>query len=353
MMRGMRLAALGLAVIVLSLPATATPRSSAPAPAARPGGLSAQPSMRPWRYGGANPDGWWCRPRACRQVANGTTFVDRELPLIAGLGAGILRLEFPWPLLEPRRGVFDWRRSDYIVRQASRHRIAVQPVLVYSPSWAADGASSPPRAGDFSRFVRRFATRYRHNIDYYELWNEPDIARYWEGTQAEYVGRVLVPGYRAVKAADPRAKVLLGGPTTADVGWLHGIYRHGGGRSFDVLTYHDYTGDPAALVRNAFAAEGVLEAHGQGWKPIWLGEYGVQEPYTADVHQQRLFRAALTEEMPLARALWYTLRDDFPMTCCPPAPVKSEYFGVMTDAYVRKQGYGLMRQLLVARRSRR
>jgi hypothetical protein len=352
MMRGMRLAALGLVVMVLSLPATASPRSSSPGPTVRAGGISGQPSMRPWRYGGASPDGWWCKPRACRKVADGTAFVDREMPLIARLGVGTLRLEFPWPLLEPQRGVFDWRRSDYIVRKASRYRIAVQPVLVYSPSWAARTASSPPAARDFSRFARVFAARYRSRIDYYELWNEPNLTRYWDGTQAEYVKNVLMPGYRAIKAADPRAKVLLGGPNIPDVGWLHGIYTHGGGRSFDILTYHDYSGDPAALVRHAFAVQGVLNARHQRRKPIWLGEYGIQEPHTADVLQQRLIRTALTEEMPLAMVQWYTLRDDFPMRCCPPAPVKSEFYGVMTDTYVRKQGYGLMRQLLVRSRRR-
>lgn len=351
MIRGMRLVALGLGVIVLSLPATATPRSFTSEVAARPGGISAQPSMRPWRYVGANPDGWWCRYPACRQVANGTTFVDRELPLIRRLGAGLLRLEFPWPLIEPQRGVFDWRRSDYIVRQVDRQGLALLPVLVYSPPWAATGASRPPRAGDFGRFAKRFAARYGRSIDYYELWNEPDIARYWEGTQAEYVSRVLVPGYRAIKAPDPQAKIVLGGPAKADAGWLHGIYNHGGGRFFDVMSYHDYTGDPAALARNAFTVESVLEAHGQGSKPIWLAEYGREEASTADVHHQWLFRTALTEKLPLARAVWYTLRDDFPMTCCPPAPIKAEFFGLMTDTYARKQGYDVMRQLLVARRS--
>jgi hypothetical protein len=307
--------------------------------------------MRPWRYAGANPDGWWCR-HACRDVRNGTVFVDRELPLIARLGVKMLRLEFPWPLLEPRRGVFDWRRSDYIVRKASRYRVKVQPVLVYSPAWAARGASRPPQARDFARFARKFAARYRRSIDDYELWNEPNAVRYWDGTQAEYVKKVLVPGYRAVKAGDPRARVVLGGPTTADVGWLAGVYSHGGGHSFDVLSYHDYTGDPAELVRHAFVVKDVLKAHRQGWKPIWLGEYGIQEPPIADVNQQKLIRTALTEDAPLAAAYWYSLRDDFPMTCCPPARVKSEFYGIMTDAYAPKRGYELMRELLTARKVR-
>jgi glycosyl hydrolase family 42 (putative beta-galactosidase) len=343
----------GVAAIVLSALATsASPPAAGRAVALPPaGGINAEPSMRPWRYAGANPDGWWCRPPNCRGVRNGTAFVERELPLVARLGVETLRLEFPWPLLEPRRGAFDWRRADYILRKASSAGIEVQPVLVYSPAWAAQSASSPPRATDFSRFVRRFARRYRRSIDYYELWNEPNSARYWEGSQPSYVMNVLVPGYRAVKTVDPRAKVLLGGPTSADIGWLHGIYSNGGGRFFDVLAYHDYTGDPTELTPHAVAVQGVLEAHGQRHKPIWLGEYGIQEPQLADVHQQRLMLAALTESTPLAVAQWYSLRDDFPSTCCPPARVKSEFYGLMTHDYVPKRGYELMRELLAERRT--
>ena len=46
--------------------------------AIRPGGINVEPSMSPWRYVGANPDGWWCRPGGCNGVASGTAFVDRE-----------------------------------------------------------------------------------------------------------------------------------------------------------------------------------------------------------------------------------------------------------------------------------
>jgi hypothetical protein len=273
-------------------------------------------------------------------------FVDRELPRIAALGVKSLRLEFPWPLIQPRRHVFDWRRSDYIVRQARRFRLALHPVLVYSPAWAAPSAVSPPGARDFSAFATRFARRYRRSINHYELWNEPNLSRYWTGTPAQYVKRVLIPGSRAVKAADRGAKVLLGGPNTADIGWLRGVYDIGGGRFFDVLTYHDYSGDPDELTRNAFAVRDFLAAQREARKPIWLTEYGIQEPHVEDVLQQRLMRTALTAELPLAAAEWYTLRDDFPMTCCPPAPLKSEYYGLMTADYVPKQGYELMRRLL-------
>lgn len=353
-MKGTRVHSLvlaALAAIAVSATASAgpSPRPQGGSSAAvRPGGVSGQPSMRPWRYHGANPDGWWCRRGACNGVRDGTVLVDREVPLVAALGVAVLRLEFPWPLLEPRRGRYDWRRSDYIVRSARRHRVRLQPVLVYTPGWAGPSRTGPPAARDFARFVHAFASRYGRSIDHYELWNEPDLPRYWDGPQSEYVRRVLVPGYAAVKRGDRGAKVIVG-PSSSDPAWLDGLYRHGGGRSFDIVAYHDYSGDRHAL-DGSLAVQGVLAAHGQARKPIWLGEYGVQEPGLQDVHHQALIRLVLTEAAPIAMAVWYTLRDDHAMTCCPPKAVVSETYGLVTDAYDKKGSYDVIRTLLAGRR---
>jgi hypothetical protein len=91
----------------------------------------------------------------------------------------------------------------------------------------------------------------------------------------------------------------------------------------------------------------VLRAHGQARKPIWLGEYGIQEAETTDVHQQALLRLVLTAKAPIALASWYSLRDDNVMSCCPPATIKEETYGLMTSGYQTKAGYQTMRQLLV------
>ena len=172
--------------------------------------------LQVYGYVGANPDGWWCTPGKCNGVADGTVYVRRELPLMAALGAQAVRVEFPWALIQPRPNRFDWKRTDAIVRTARRAHLALQPVLVYSPSWAAPTASSPPSAAAFSRFARALARRYRGRIRTYELWNEPDLQRYWDGNVKQYVQRILIPGHRAIRSADRSARVLLGGPSKAD-----------------------------------------------------------------------------------------------------------------------------------------
>lgn len=343
--------ALALVLLALAALAAIAPQrdGAAAEPAAlRPGGVNAQPSMRPWRYAGANPDGWFCPRRACNGVANGTAFVDRELPLIAGLGARTVRVEFPWALLEPRRGRYAWGRADYIVRAARRLGLEVQPVLVYSPGWAAPGRSAPPRARDWRGFVSAFARRYRSSIRHVELWNEPDLPRYWRATQGEYVRTILVPGYRAVKSASPRMQVIVGGPSRPDLAWIEALYRLGGGASFDVMAFHDYSAD-RRILEAARAVRALLAAHGQPRKPIWLGEYSVEEAGLDDRNQTALVWTVLTAPAPLAMAQWYTLRDGFTMTCCPPARLGASHFGLVTSGYAKKRAYETMRQLLRAR----
>jgi len=94
----------------------------------------------------------------------------------------------------------------------------------------------------------------------------------------------------------------------------------------------------------------IRRGHGQGGKPIWLGEFGIQEADLNDPNQQALLRGVLTAEAPIAMAQWYSLRDDFPMTCCPAQKIKHEFYGLTTHDYVKKQGYETMRGLLTRRR---
>jgi hypothetical protein len=320
--------------------------AAAPAPkAVRAGGINVEPGMRPWRWTGANPDGWWCRPPNCNGVPNGTAFVDKELSLAAALRVANVRVEFPWPLIEPERGRFDWRRADYIVHAALRRRVRLQPVLIYTPAWAAPQPNDAPAARDFAAYVRAVVRRYRMTIRDWELWDEPDLSRYWAGDQAAYVQRVLVPGARAARSASKRVRVILAASQQPDPDWLRGIYRLGGGASFDIVSYHDYSADRRVL-EHASLLRDVLREQGQTRKPLWLGEYGVQESGLADVRQAALIQAVMTQPAPIALAQWYSLRDDYNMTCCPPRAVLFEPFGIVTHSGRRKQAFETMRSLL-------
>jgi hypothetical protein len=177
------------------------------------------------------------------------------------------------------------------------------------------------------------------------MWNEPDLSSYFNGSEAQYVSQVLVPGFQAVRGADPGARVILGGPSYANTGWLNGIYSLGGGQAFDIMAFHDY-GSGSQVISDAGLVAGVLQQHGQGNKPVWLGEYGVQENTVQDPGQQALLTAVVTGSSPLAQVQWYNLRDDFSMTS-PTTIYKSAHWGlVLSDDVSLKQGYGTLQQLI-------
>lgn len=311
-------------------------------------GINVEPGMRPWRYTGPNPDGWWCVAPNCYQNTDPLATINAELALARQLGVAVVRVEFPWPLIEPQRGVFDWSRADAIVLAAGSHNVQLQPILVYTPAWSDSGGMTlAPASGDYAAFVAAIVGRYHASIHYWELWNEPDGSHYWNSGEQAYVSSVLVPGYKAAKSADPAAQVILGGPASADAKWLNGVFDLGGGASFDIMAFHDYGGGTSELT-DANAVEAILSAHGQASKPIWLGEYGVQENSIADTGQQYLLRTVLTAtNTPIAMAEWYNLRDDYSMTCCPAQVAVTGYWGLVRhDDATKKDAFATLQQLI-------
>lgn len=104
-----------------------------------------------------------------------------------------------------------------------------RPDGLYDPVFT-DG-SDVPGAGKtinpdnaWARFVFATVSRYKPGgelaanqgwaagagVRVWEIWNEPDLAFFWDGTTQEYA-RLLKVAYMAAKQADPQARVMIGG----------------------------------------------------------------------------------------------------------------------------------------------
>lgn len=87
------------------------------------------------------------------------------------------------------------------------------------------GNITPPRdPAEWAGLVRCLATHWveRYGMDevrrwYFEVWNEPNLADFWAGTQADYF-RLYAHTARALKEVD--AGLQVGGPATAKEAWL-------------------------------------------------------------------------------------------------------------------------------------
>lgn len=159
------------------------------------------------------------------------------------------------------------------LRNAAEAGLKVVLIVRGSPRWAvapyeADCAPINEQSyDDFARFLAAAVERYSKppfNVEYWELGNEPDTYIFpqnavfgcW-GVQSdpyyggEAYGRMLRAVVPAMKAANPRIKVLNGGlllfrpydssdPKSNAGRFFEGVLRAGGGEALDIVSFHSY-----------------------------------------------------------------------------------------------------------------
>ena len=123
-----------------------------------------------------------------------------------------------WFAAEPTQGKYDWAVLDQVIDGATSRGLSVLAVLAYTPGWASqanvDGKETlndVPKVGTYASFVTAAVTHFAGRVTHYELWNEPNLGQFFEGTPADYTARVLVPGADAVHAACAGCKVVAPG----------------------------------------------------------------------------------------------------------------------------------------------
>lgn len=226
---------------------------------------------------------------------------QRALAMIEAAGLRWVRQSFPWAEIEPQPGHYRWQLWDEVVSAVQAHDLKIIAVLDTAPSWArheqkSENPYTPPReTADYGRFVRAFAGRYGQQIDYYQVWDEPNVSAHWgDGyVDAAAYTALLREGYAQIKAADPIAYVLTAGlaPTTEEgplnlneVAFLRGLYAAGGRDYFDILAakpYGFWSGpddrrqDVTVLNFSRLALlRQVMVDEGDGEKAVWAVEFG-------------------------------------------------------------------------------
>lgn len=243
-------------------------------------------------------------------------------------------------------------------QKARAHGLAVELVVT-------GGAGTMATPAAYARAISALATRLKGSVAGYEIWNEPDGPEFWkDGPQpADYVA-LLKPAYAAVKAADPKAKVIVGGLVANDFDFLGRLYDFGAKGSFDAVAVHTdtacnttvptfYYREPTGRIgRYAFTGyrevHRTMVAHGDS-KPIWMSELGwsttdarcpvADKPAGVSPEQQAEFLAkaygCLADDPYVEQGLWFNLHD---INSSPMAPFSQQY-GLVSDAFKRKPAF--------------
>ena len=276
-----------------------------------------------------------------RLPGSGRTSSSLEQQYQNGLATGATWNRWPlyWFNIEQSPGVFNWAAQDATVLADVAHGLRLDAILLGTPGFyttndTARASRAPrPRAGQLSLDAAERATplglyapvfadgtddfapgkapnpankwavfttaavnRYKPGgvlaqangwpagvgVTHWEMWNEPDLAIFWDASVEDYA-RLLKVGYLATKAADPHATVLFAGLAN-DYRKLD-YYRQvltilaadpaatGHGFYHDILATHSYFHAWKSWY-HVFRARGAMRDFGFE-KPIWLNETGV------------------------------------------------------------------------------
>lgn len=178
-----------------------------------------------------------------------------QLTAVREMGASYIVDLFPWAYVQPRGPrTFEWHGADLLIKHARQQGITVVARLDIVPQWArprqtSDRLLEPEQYEQFGQYAAAFAARYRDDVRYIQIWNEPNLHFEWGGREpdpAAYAAllRVVVP---LVKGANPDAQIVAGnfspgpavpGVRTDDLQYLRAMLA--AGAPFDVLGVHAY-----------------------------------------------------------------------------------------------------------------
>ena len=150
-----------------------------------------------------------------------------QLQRIQSAGFRWIRQFAYWSEIEQEQGEFGWKNWDRLAAaMADFPKPELVVVLMNSPAWAREERAAdisietaPPQDfSHFAAFANGFAARYGAWIDYYQIWDEPNLADAWgelDPRPAEYVA-LLAAAREAILQADPSATIIAAGlaPTT-------------------------------------------------------------------------------------------------------------------------------------------
>ncbi len=242
--------------------------------------------------------------------------------LVLAQHAGIAWVRWPtsWADIEPRNTTpagFNWTTLDADLLAAARHGLKVILTIDGNPGWAATygqaGIIDLAPLSEFVEFVRALVERYDGDgqndapgsptVQHFEFYNEPDVyGVYRWGDNGDKYAEMLCAAYPAVKAASPRAKVLMGGIAydyfTEEYGpfvreFLDRVLTAGGGRCMDYMVFHYYPWfgfrwepyGPGISGKTEYL-RGKLREHGVGHLPIMITEAGFFSNHNEDWYVQ-------------------------------------------------------------------
>ena len=267
-----------------------------------------------------------------------------ELDSIKAAGFGLLRFGIGWPFVENSQGEYDWTKYDHFIAGVRERKFRAIVILWGSHPLYVSGAKAggsalhfqnlPAPASEeavrgFVRFAAAATQRYAGQDIIWELWNEPDLDRFWRPkANGHAYTRLALATCEAMRQVAPSAKII--GPASAtmpgwkaigDPGFSRTVLQSPLATCLDALSFHSYRMErgvapkspESVMADNRRAAEFVASntPAGRSRLPLICSEWGFNSLEVTEREQAtyvvRMHLSNLLSGVPVT--VWYQWRD--------------------------------------------
>ncbi len=167
------------------------------------------------------------------------------LNLAQALGFKWMRTEMFWTDVETRPGVYNFKRYDNMMFSLGVRKMKAHFILCYgNPLYTGGSWSQPPLTASaqlaFARFAAAAAAHYAGQGVQFEVWNEPDNVDFWPKPDPSVYAAVAASTIAQMHAADPTAKIAMGGLAGVDLGFLQTLLAADGAVGANAIALHPY-----------------------------------------------------------------------------------------------------------------
>ncbi len=211
--------------------------------------------------------------------------VDWGTPVVAASWVRLWDGGVSWAEVEPQDNNFDFTKLRASIEAAERQGSKVLYVLGNVPGWANGGRAGnlPPTDNATAvAFVTRLISEFGGRIAAYEVWNEGNLATYWDGSQVQ-LAQLTRDMNNAAGSISQVFAASTGTRATNAFVTNYGEYLEELGKlgwPIDGYTVHSYpvaSGGPSDRVQQLAQFKTLLALHGAPVKPIYDTElnYGL------------------------------------------------------------------------------
>jgi hypothetical protein len=221
------------------------------------------------------------------------TLEDSLVARAAEIGVKWTRLGASWNAIEKEKGIYDWEETDKAFEVALKNGITPfvtighgnelysklttydDPKLAEIYGYRPEPPIKDPLAMEaFLNFTKATVERYKDNIDYWEVWNEPNHRNYWGTTpDGKEYGKLLAETANIIRETDPECKIIGGSMAGIDSEFTNDFLSVSDNKSIDIISYHNYGAVPEERVYRAIELWEVINTYNPEIE-LWQGECG-------------------------------------------------------------------------------